>query len=106
MDVIPKRRGLSVPAHQQIADVNFVPLAYREIGPVIAAAVARRGIPHGVVQHLVNQRVSVSRPGDEIVMLRADELRCHVDGQRGAVSFACRIGQGVVEDLFRCDAGK
>ncbi|MNZ67486.1 hypothetical protein D3C78_857380 [compost metagenome] len=39
-------------------------------------------------------------------MLRADELRCHVDGQRGAVRFACRIGQGVVEDLFRGDAGK
>ncbi|MNS03608.1 hypothetical protein D3C72_349500 [compost metagenome] len=39
-------------------------------------------------------------------MLRADELRRHVDGQRGAVRFASRIGQGVVEDLLRGDAGE
>ncbi|MNE80042.1 hypothetical protein D3C80_1765820 [compost metagenome] len=39
-------------------------------------------------------------------MLRADELRRHIDGQRGGVRFTRRIGQGVVKDLFRCDAGE
>lgn len=37
MEIIPQRRGATVPAHQQIADVDLVPLRQREAGPVIPA---------------------------------------------------------------------
>ncbi len=57
---------------------QFCLLGQREVGPVIAggtADVTRGGVACGAVQHLINQRIAVRGAGNDIVMLRTDELR-------------------------------
>ena len=68
-EVVAERSVLPVPAHQQVADIDFVTLGQREVGPGIGRSNANianvtTGSVVGVEQ-VINQRIAVDTARSE-----------------------------------------
>ena len=100
-EIIAERGVLPVPAHQQVADIDFVTLRQREVAPGVRGSVAA-GCVIGAEQ-VVNQRIAVRAADNPIGLRGADHLWIHIDGQRGAIGMSFLVVKGVAECLFGLD---